>query len=78
MEAVSQISTDFLDWQNQVLREWVYKAAKPKIRGEITAGKLKWRGIILAKRGWRFWLEQRGVKISPEFYIEFPELPGGL
>ena len=48
--------------------------AEPPIRGEITKGKIKWRGIRLIRQQIGFdcysWLEQRGKQITPKFHIE--------
>ena len=48
--------------------------AEPPIRGEITKGKITWRGIRLIRKQVGFdsysWLEQRGKQISPKFHIE--------
>ena len=57
--------------------------AEPPIKGEITKGKLIWRGIRLIKQQVGFdsysWLEQRGKQISPKFHIEakLPDLNVG-
>lgn len=44
--------------------------AEPPIKGEITKGKLRWRGIriILQEDGFKYtkWLEQRGKQIGPK------------
>lgn len=44
------------------------KFANPKIKGEITNGKLQWRGIKLIEindfNGTTKWLEQRGKQIG--------------
>jgi hypothetical protein len=52
--------------------------AEPPIKGEITKGKLKWRGIRLVQynNGFKYtkWLEQRGRQISPK--IEFQGIIG--
>lgn len=44
--------------------------AEPPIKGEITKGKLTWRGIRLIRQQVGFdsysWLEQRGKQISPK------------
>lgn len=47
--------------------------ANPPITGEITPGKLKWRGIrrCFNKRTGESWLEQRGLQISEKFRIVF-------
>jgi len=48
--------------------------AEPPIKGEITKGKLRWRGIRLIRQQVGLdcysWLEQRGKQISPKFHIE--------
>ena len=48
--------------------------AVPPIKGEITKGKIRWRGIRLIRQqvGLDFysWLEQRGTQISPKFHVE--------
>lgn len=54
--------------------------AEPPIKGEITKGKLTWRGIRLIREqvgpDCYSWLEQRGKQISPKFHIQakFPDL----
>lgn len=44
--------------------------AKPPIKGEITKGKVRWRGIriVWQNDGLKYtkWLEQRGKQISPK------------
>ena len=57
--------------------------AEPPIKGEITKGKITWRGIRLIRQQMGFdsysWLEQRGKQISPKFHIEakLPDLNVG-
>ncbi len=57
--------------------------AEPPIKGEITKGKITWRGIRLIRKQVGFdsysWLEQRGKQISPKFHIEskLPDLNVG-
>lgn len=57
--------------------------AEPPIKGEITKGKLTWRGIRLIRQKVGLdsysWLEQRGKQISPKFHIEakLPDLNVG-
>ena len=44
------------------------------IKGEITKGKVKWRGIKMKVQnglGSKYQLNQRGVDISPVFTVEF-------
>lgn len=44
--------------------------AEPPIKGEITKGKVRWRGIRIVQHndGFKYtrWLEQRGKQISPK------------
>ena len=44
--------------------------SEPPIKGEITKGKLRWRGIRIVQYndGFKYtkWLEQRGNRISPK------------
>ena len=57
--------------------------AEPPIKGEITKGKITWRGIRLIRQQVGFdsysWIEQRGKQISPKFHIEakLPDLNVG-
>jgi len=48
--------------------------AVPPIKGEITRGKLKWRGIYIVntKFALRSWIEQRGKIISPIIELTYP------
>ena len=50
--------------------EWYCKNfSDPPIKGEITKGKIKWRGLKLCSRAesnyTKHWIEQRGKIISP-------------
>ena len=48
--------------------------AEPPIKGEITKGKVRWRGIRIVQQndGFKYtkWLEQRGRQISPKIVFE--------
>ena len=48
--------------------------AEPSIKGEITKGKVRWRGIRIVQQNDGFkstkWLEQRGKQISPKIVFE--------
>jgi hypothetical protein len=48
--------------------------AEPPINGEITKGKVRWRGIRIVQQndGFKYtkWLEQRGKQISPKIVFE--------
>lgn len=63
--------------QEAVIEKALRTFADPPIKGEITKGKIKWRGIKLIvvrnfMKEWR-WLEQRGKQISPKMLIEFKQ-----
>jgi hypothetical protein len=57
--------------------------AEPTIKGEITKGKIRWRGIRIIRQQIGLdsysWLDQRGKQISPKFHIEakLPDLNVG-
>ena len=48
--------------------------AEPPIKGKITKGKIRWRGIRIVQQnnGFKYtkWLEQRGKQISPKIVFE--------
>jgi hypothetical protein len=52
---------------NDKLEYYVRNLAVPPIKGRLTEGKLRWRGIrmIIMDGGRKRWIEQRGKKISP-------------
>jgi hypothetical protein len=53
---------------NDVLEKDTRENSLPPIKGAITKGKLKWRGLSLIQkrtdRGIEKWIEQRGKRIS--------------
>lgn len=51
-------------YANNILKEDLLKNAKPKIKGEITKGKLRCRGIKLIHSPEGRYLTQRGERIS--------------
>jgi hypothetical protein len=66
--------------QDQLLQDALMKNAIPPIKGELTKGKVKWRGLKLIVKNMDHhtierWIEQRGKIISPiikeEFKISF-------
>ena len=62
---------DVVCHQEKILKDSLRENAIPPITGEITKGKLLWRGIRLVQTqhtipwGGSRWLEQRGKRISP-------------
>lgn len=69
-EIVSDIIRDLSSKQDKIFEEYIRLLATPKIKGEITKGKLKWRGIKMCTYNGlgktETWIEQRGVQISPK------------
>lgn len=60
----------------EALIEYALLFAKPKIKGEITKGKMRWRGIKLVhqlpSRGEKeyYCVTQRGIELVPKLFIE--------
>lgn len=83
--SVAQRLIDEMQKQEEELFTIVlWTMAEPPIKGQITKGKITWRGIKLIRQQVGFdsysWLEQRGKQISPKFHIEakFYDLNVGL
>lgn len=63
--------------QNDIFEYAVRNMAVPTIKGEITKGKIRWRGIRLIQNGAaeygriEKWIEQRGKRISPIVTLNF-------
>jgi hypothetical protein len=59
---------EHLQRQEVFLENVLRNNAEPKVKGEITRGKVKWRGIMIIEQktpnGWNMWVEQRGKRIS--------------
>ena len=70
-EAMDKLVADMIgnyDKQiEEVFTQYLMILAKPPIKGEITIGKLQWRGIrrMIESNSGDTWLEQRGKRISP-------------
>lgn len=60
--------------QNRAFEYALRNVAVPPIKGEITRGKVKWRGIRIKHKNKPLmsatWLEQRGVRISAIIELE--------
>ena len=60
--------------QDRIFEYALRNVAEPPVKGKITRGKIRWRGIRLVVKD-QFgkherWLEQRGKRISPVIVIE--------
>lgn len=75
--------TDAQKQEEELFTTALRTMAEPPIKGEITKGKITWRGIRLIRQQVGFnsysWLEQRGKQISAKFHIEvkLPDLNVG-
>ena len=69
-EITSKIINRVLSEQEAIFEHSLRNNAEPPIKGEITRGKIKWRGIILIEKGNSRWLSQRGKRISPIIELE--------
>ena len=59
--------------EEEIFMEGLRLFAEPPIKGEITKGKIKWRGIRIVRQYVGLdsysWLEQRGKQISHKFHV---------
>ena len=78
-----RLITEMQKQEEEIFTTALRTMAEPPIKGEITKGKIRWRGIRIIRQQIGFdsysWLEQRGKQISPKFHIEanLPELNVG-
>lgn len=75
-ELQSKLMAEAIKKEDEFIEKYVRENATPKIKGKITKGKLKWRGIKLCQfhdnnNGTLKWVTQRGVQISPKIIISF-------
>jgi len=70
MDVTNKHIIGILKKEDEIFMSAVRLNAKPPIKGEITKGKLKWRGIKIVQQNDEFvtikWLEQRGQQISQQ------------
>ena len=63
-----------LKWEDEIFISALRVMAEPPIKGEITKGKIQWRGIRIVQHndGFKYtkWLEQRGKQISPKIIFD--------
>ena len=60
--------------EKEIFESALRENAQPPIKGEITAGKIRYRNIKLVRQ-WNgnectSWLEQRGERISKKFHLD--------
>lgn len=78
---IASMQDKFIKEQNLFLEQVLRRHAVPPIRGEITRGKIQWRGIRLCQKdrgfGLEMWIEQRGKQIGPCIIHDFNyNIPG--
>jgi len=65
----------FLSELDLLLEHALRDNVSPPIKGDITIGKIKWRGIKIVQRynhpKIEIWVEQRGKKVTEPFVFEF-------
>ena len=79
---ISRFIKEQSERQNAILEKAVRENAIPPIKGEMTKGKVRWRGLRMMHRGTgadgftETWIEQRGKRITPIIRNEYSyELP---
>jgi len=75
MDAViSQFIQEQQKKEEEIFTTALQTMAEPPIKGDITKGKVRWRGIRILQynEGFKYtkWLEQRGKQISPKIVFE--------
>ena len=75
MSTTDIIITSVIKQEEIFFKRYIEEFANPPIKGEITKGKIRWRGIkiVQVNNGFQIikWLEQRGKEISPKIVIDF-------
>lgn len=73
-DVISRFLSEQMKKENEIFEKALRENAKPKITGEITKGKIRWRGIRIVQKNDFLksvkWLEQRGKQISPKITFE--------
>jgi len=69
-DVISRFISEQQKKEEEVFTSALRIMAEPPIKGEITKGKVRWRGIRIVQYNDGFtytkWLEQRGKQISPK------------
>lgn len=67
-EIVKQLTKKIAEREDEYIKYILYTYAQPLIKGNLTKGKLKWRGIKMIIQqtnfGYEKWIEQRGVMLG--------------
>jgi len=77
-DLIDNITREQVSFQEDIILKSLMLYAEPPIKGKITKGKIRWRGIKLIQqvtpKGYRTWLEQRGKRISPTIIMEYDNI----
>lgn len=73
-DVISRFFVEQMKKENEIFEKALRENAQPKVTGEITKGKIRWRGIRIVQQDEFLksvkWLEQRGKQISPKITFE--------
>jgi curli biogenesis system outer membrane secretion channel CsgG len=73
-DVISRFFVEQIKKENEIFEKALRENAEPKVTGEITKGKIRWRGIRIVQQNDFLksvkWLEQRGKQISPKITFE--------
>jgi len=66
-EINNKVISTYMKNLDKLMERLVRENASPPIKGEITKGKLKWRGLIMCRcfETNETWIQQRGEDITP-------------
>ncbi len=72
-ETISIIVQSKIEEREKKIEEILRTIVQPPIKGDITKGKMKWRGITIAYQTIGLesymWIQQRGKQIGPKFSL---------
>jgi serine protease inhibitor len=73
-DVISRFFVEQMKKENEIFEKALRENAEPKVTGEITKGKIRWRGIRIVQQNEFLksvkWLEQRGKQISQKITFE--------
>jgi len=68
LEIIINAFDSYQQWLDIELEKHVRLNAVPKLKGELTKGKMTWRGLRCCTNNYsgETWIEQRGERITPK------------
>jgi hypothetical protein len=78
-EMETRLVGEMMEGLNKTLETIVREYSVPPIKGEITKGKLRWRGLRLCSSpmilgNTRYWIEQRGKQIGYQIIFKLLDI----